>query len=325
MQIDGDLFQPGAVDPETAAFVDELSALSQAWPRPSDFASVGEFRDFWESDDGPFGPSVYVDWAEQRTLPTPDGAEIPIRVLQQDSSAAVLMWLHGGGFVIGHEDGSDPRLERLGRATGVSAVSLGYRKAPEHKWPTAISDCEVAALWLIENAQAEFGTTQLFIGGISAGASLAVATILRLRDHHGFTDWAGAVLLEGTYDFRPTRSRTITNSDPLIDLETIEFFFDQYLSGTPAGDNLDSPEVSLVMADLTGLCPAHFTVGTRDPLLDENLTMAGRWQVAGNPTELRIYPGATHAFTGFPIPVAAEANDHVHTWMKRRIGATGLG
>lgn len=76
------------------------------------------------------------------------------------------------------------------------------------------------------------------------------------------------------------------------------------------------------MADLSGLCPAHFTIGTQDPFLDENLMMAARWQAAGNPTELCIYPGATHAFTNFPIPIADEANANIHTWVTSRINDT---
>lgn len=319
MLIDPHLFRPEAVDPETSEFVKAMTDLKRGWPRPSDFSSAVEFREFWHSDDGPLGPPVHVDWAEQRMLP---GGEIPIRVLRRESASAVFMWLHGGGFVFGAEDRSDPRLERFGDATGASVVSVGYRHAPEHKWPTAVDDCQTAALWLIDNAQTEFGTDRLIVGGISAGASLAVSTILRVRDDHGFTNWAGAVLIDGSYDFRPTRSKTITNADPLIDLETIDYCFNQYLSGTPAESNLDSPEVSSVMADLTSLCPAHFTIGTRDPFLDENLTMAARWQAAGNPTELCIYPGAPHAFTGFPIPIADQANINIHTWVTSRVNDT---
>lgn len=317
--IDPDLFRPEAVDPETSAFVKELADQKRGWPRPSDFESAVEYREFWDSKDGPFGPPIHVEWAQQRTLPGPEGNEIPIRVLQRENSAAVFMWLHGGGYVIGGEDRSDPRLARFTEATGASAVSIGYRHAPEHKWPEAVEDCEAAALWLIENGQTEFGTNLLLIGGISSGASLAVATILRLRDRHGYSDWAGAALLEGSYDFRPTYSKTTNNTDPLIDPETLDYFFDHYLSGTPAENDLDSPEVSSVMADLTGLCPAHFTIGTQDPLLDENLTMATRWQAAGNQTELRIYPGAPHAFTVFPIALANQANDNIHSWVIRQI------
>lgn len=316
MLIDPRLFRPEAVDPSTSEFVEALKDLKREWPRPSDFSSAVEFEEFWNSDDGPLGPPDYVDWAEQRMLP---GGEISIRVLRRESASAVFMWLHGGGFVFGGADRSDPRLERFGDATGASVISVGYRHAPEHKWPTAIDDCQAAAIWLIDNAQTEFGTDRLLVGGISAGASLAVSTILRLRDNLGFTNWSGAVLIDGLYDFRPTRSKTITNTDPLIDVETIDYCLNQYLSGTPAETNLDSPEVSSVMADLTGLCPAQFTIGTQDPLLDENLTMAARWQAAGNAAELRIYPGATHAFTGFPIPIADEANANIHAWVASRI------
>ena len=317
--IDPGVFGVDAVAPETSAFVDELAKQMEKLPRPSDFESAADFREFWGSDEGPFGTPIREAWAEQRMLPGPDGTEIPARILRRGDSSAVFLWFFGGGFVRGGEDRSDWRHERFIDATGASVVSTGYRLAPEHKWPAAVDDCESAAFWVAEHAEAEFGTSRILIGGESSGASLAVSTMLRLRDQHGFSDWCGAILINGSYDLRPTFSKTTGNTDPLLDVETFDFFVDQYLSGTPGADNLENPEVSPVMADLTGLCPAQFTIGTRDAFMDENLTMAARWQAAGNKTDLRVYPGATHAFTGFPIPIADQAIDNIHTWANEQI------
>lgn len=80
------------------------------------------------------------------------------------------------------------------------------------------------------------------------------------------------------------------------------------------------PELSPVLADLSGLPPALFTIGTLDPLLDENLNMAVRWEAAGNQTDLAVYPGGFHSFDSFPSGIAQETKDHIHTWVEDRIG-----
>jgi acetyl esterase/lipase len=313
------VFGADAVSRETVAFVEELTKLMGSLPRPSDFESAVEFREFWTSDDGPFGPLVRVDWAEERMIPGPDAKEIRLRSFRRGDSPAVLLYMFAGGFVRGAEDRNDLRHERFLDATGVAVVANNYRLAPEHKWPAAIDDCEAAALWLVEHAAAEYGTSRIMIGGESSGAYLAVLTMLRLRDHHGFSDWAGAILINGLYDLRPTFSKTKGNTDPVIDIESLDYFINHYIGGTPAENDLDNPGVSPVIADLRELGPAHFTIGTRDALLDENLTMAARWQAAGNSTELQIYPGVPHAFSNFPIPIADQAIDNIHNWTKKQL------
>ncbi|NUS44109.1 MAG: alpha/beta hydrolase fold domain-containing protein, partial [Mycobacteriaceae bacterium] len=111
----------------------------------------------------------------------------------------VFLEVHGGGFYLGSAAGSDVRNRHLADALGVAVVSVDYRLAPENPWPAAPDDCETAALWLIEHAQHQFGTAKLAVGGFSAGATLALTTLLRLRDR-GLSAVTGAVLQFGTYD-----------------------------------------------------------------------------------------------------------------------------
>ena len=109
---------------------------------------------------------------------------VPVRVQTPVTRATtgVLLDIHGGGFYLGSAADSDIRNRCLADALGVAVVSVDYRLAPEHPWPAAPDDCETAALWLAENAGPRFGTPILAIGGFSAGATLAMVTLLRLRD-----------------------------------------------------------------------------------------------------------------------------------------------
>ena len=110
-----------------------------------------------------------------------------MRVLTPPDVRGVYLHLHGGGFVFGSCRLQDDRLEQLALACRVAVVSVEYRLAPEDPYPAGPDDCEAVGLWLAENAAQELGSDRLCIGGESAGANLAVVTLLRLRDRHGFT------------------------------------------------------------------------------------------------------------------------------------------
>ena len=180
---------------------------------------------------------------------------------------------------------------------GVAVVSVDYRLAPEHPWPAAPDDCETAALWLLEQAEAMFGTTRLAVGGASAGANLAVATLLRLRDR-GLVAPFIVRLQFGAYDLsgRAPSGRVIAE----------EFFIKAY-AGRVA-DRTD-PDISPLFGDLGGLPPALLVVGASDPLLEDSLAMAARLSSAGAEVDLRVYPESPHGFTSFPTAMAEAALD----------------
>ena len=110
-------------------------------------------------------------------------------------------------MVLGAADLQDPMLERVNEKAGLACVSVEYRLAPENPYPAAPDDCESAALWLANNAKAEFGSDVLAIGGESAGATLSAVTLLRMRDRHGFTGFRAANLVYGAYDISMTPSQ----------------------------------------------------------------------------------------------------------------------
>ena len=210
--------------------------------------------------------------------------------------------------MLGQADHFDEPLYTAAQKCHMAVVSVDYRLAPENPYPAGPEDCEAAAVWLVEHCRAEFGSKKLFIGGESAGANLAAVTLLRMRDRHGFSGFSGAILTYGVYDMSMTPSaRNWGERNLILTTKLIRWFNENYV---PAG-NFADPDISPLYADLHGLPPALFTVGTLDPLMDDSMFMHMRWLAAGNLSELAIYPGGIHAFDAFPIELARQANTRI--------------
>ncbi len=155
---------------------------------------------------GLFGMKAY-DFPEVREIPGPAGP-IPIRILVPETVRGVYLHLHGGGMTVGSATAMDGRNWEYAQACDLAVVSVDYRLAPEDPFPAGPDDCEAAATWLVEHAVAELGTDRLIIGGESAGAYLALLTLLRLRDRDGSSAaFLGADLCYGGYDMSGTPSR----------------------------------------------------------------------------------------------------------------------
>jgi acetyl esterase/lipase len=292
---------------ETRQFNARLEELLAGQPRV-DVVGAEETRRARAEGRSLFPAPEILPQGQDRTIAGRSG-ELAVRVFVPDQAAGVFLHIHGGGWVLGGANQQDVGLWRLATEARVAVVSVDYRLAPEHPFPGGLHDCEDAALWLLERARSEFGTDRLIIGGESAGAHLSVLTLLRLRDRHGNRGaFSAASLVYGCYDLSMTPSqrrwgdRYLVLSEPVI-----RWFVAQFAPGAGA-EALTSPEISPLYADLTGLPPAQFMVGTLDPLLDDTLFMAARWAAAGNESRLLVYPDAVHGFTLFPIQVAAAAN-----------------
>jgi acetyl esterase len=263
---------------------------------------------------------------EARTLEiNGPGGPVPLRIIAaQREPAGAFLHIHGGGWTLGDNDMQDPRLDRLARETGLTVVSVGYRLAPENPYPAAPDDCEAAAVWLLgEEGRATIGdASRLAIGGDSAGAQLAVVTLLRLRDRHGITGVFGAAVLQyGGFDLSMTPSQRLWGARNLVLSEPIiSWFTDQFLPLHDREQRRD-PDISPLFAELSAMPPAIFTVGTQDPLLDDTLFMEARWRTAGNATELRIWPEAPHGFISLPMTVANVALSAEHDFLRRTLHA----
>ena len=306
-RIEGESFAPSAITAETRAFVADLERRLATMPTVVEVPAPA-VRAARAAGTSILGPVVRLDHGEDRTIPGPAGP-IPLRIFRPEGSRGAFLHIHGGGWAIGAHDQQDLLLDVVARATGLTAVSVGYRLAPEDPYPAAPDDCEAAALWVVENAAREFGGDVLAIGGESAGAHLSAVTLIRLRDRHGIMPFRAANLVYGAYDFTFTPSvrrwgaRNLILSGPIIERFTDWFVPDRAVRATP--------DASPLHADLHGLPPALFTVGTLDPLLDDTLFMAARWSAAGNAADLAVYPGGVHAFNAFPLTIAGEANARI--------------
>jgi acetyl esterase/lipase len=245
------------------------------------------------------------------------GHKVPLRIVAPDHPTGVYLHIHGGGWVLGASDLQDTLLEGIANNNGMACASVEYRLAPENPYPAGPDDCEAAALWLVKNSKSEFGTDVLTIGGESAGGNLSAVTLLRMRDRHGYTGFKAANLVYGCFDLSMTPSQKSFGDERLV-LRTIDIvkFSEAYLS-TVDKRNWRDPDISPLYADLKGMPPALFTVGTRDALLDDSLFMYARWIAAGNQAELAIYPGGAHGFTAFPYTLSKEAHARMDKFLAR--------
>jgi acetyl esterase/lipase len=214
-----------------------------------------------------------------------------------------MLHIHGGAFMMGQPEMMDLLNEVIADSVDVAVVSVDYRLAPEHPYPAAIDDCEAAAVWLLEHAEAEYGSARLLIGGESAGGHLAAATLLRVRDRHDAVDrFLGANLVFGIYDLSRTPSQYGIGIEPENDIlaaDPATFWIGLFTPGMTMQQRRD-PDVSPLWADLHDLVPALFTVGGNDHLLDDSLFLSQRWDAAGNRTELLVYPDAPHGCIALP-------------------------
>lgn len=308
------LFDPATIDPETAAFNAQLEKILAKEP-PFYTQPPEVTRQLRESGQSRTGPVILSEMAKERTIQGPDG-DLILRTFVPDVVKGVYLHIHGGGWVLGRAHLQDPRLESIANGCRLAVVSVDYRLAPEHPYPAGPDDCEAAALWLAENAKAEFGSDRLVIGGESAGAHLSAVTLLRMRDRHRFTGFAAANLSYGAYDLSMTPS-VLNWGDRNLVLNTpaIRWCLDHFVPENKRRE----PDVSPLYADLSGMPAGLFTVGTLDPLLDDTLFMHGRWLASGNEAELAVYPGGVHGFNSSPIGIAETANARIDDFIRHAL------
>lgn len=303
MSLDPAVFKPEAIDDESKQLIDQLRAMAASMPDMTKLPPA-EIRAARAGGRGPGGlPIIYSDNAIVRTIPSVSG-EIELRCFIPPKIDGAYLYIHGGGWVLGSADGNDPRLESISNDLNLAVLSVEYRLAPEFPYPAGPDDCETAALWLAQNSQSEFGTDRLLIGGDSAGAHLAVVSLLRLRDRHGITPYRAANLGYGVFDVSQTPSSKNWGNEAIILSSAVMKWFGDHFA--PAELQRD-PDVSPLYADLHGLPPALFMVGTHDCLLDDSTFMHARWLAAGNKAELEVYPGGVHGLTGFPTALGRKA------------------
>jgi acetyl esterase/lipase len=236
---------------------------------------------------------------------------------------AVYLHFHGGGMVAGAPEMMDIGSVQMAKTYGVAVVSVDYRKAPEHPYPAGPDDGVAVAAWLLEQAESEFGSGRIFLGGESAGGYMTAAVLLRIRDELDAIDRIlGANLVFGVYDWgRSPSQRGLRPHDgpDVLSPEGILWFTECYVPDRTDDERRD-PAISPAFADLSGLPPALFSVGSTDHLVDDTLMMASRYAAYGNDTELFVAPDMPHGFMAFPCAITDAWRETTHAWMTRVLG-----
>ena len=277
---------------------------------------------------GKFGPDLAARSgvsAENRTVAAL-GRTARVRILRPPGPVkGVHVYIHGGGWTIGSASLDDTQNAALAIAAGVVVVSAEYRLAPGHRFVDGIDDCETAARWALESGMAEFGVDRMTIGGESAGGHLAAVTLLRLRDAEiRFDRVAGAVLTYGCYDLGGSEMRRNAGPDTLVLHGPTLSRVIEKVTGLDLETRRD-PTLSPLYADLSGLPPALFIVGTRDPLQEDSERMQAKWQQQSGRAELVIVPEAAHGFNHQSNSTAAKTNAYIGAWVDRLVApATGV-
>ncbi len=316
---DPDLFKEENVPADTKALNEKLIGLAEAGPDMWRFSPVA-IRQARREGKSIFPLEMEDPKAENFKISGPDG-DLMLRAIQPDhkNPCGVFMHIHGGGWMLGAADLQDERLKHIANDTGLTCVSVDYRLAPEAPYPAACNDCESAAHWLATEGKTKFNTGFLAIGGDSAGGHLTANALLRLRDKHKLMPFSAAVFMAGAFDMGGTPSTKNFHTKLVLTTRDMQKFNEAFLQNN---EDMKNPDVSPLYANLNGMPPAHFSIGTRDALLDDSIFMANKWVQSQADTELDIYPGGCHVFQYFPdLAQAQESRKRMSGFLNRLIGS----
>jgi acetyl esterase len=281
------------LDPQAAALIKQMEAaglppLNEMSPEQAREAAAG----FVQLG----GPPEPVASIVNRTIPGPLGA-IPVRIYTPSGSGEfpVVVYFHGGGWVLGTLETVEVLCTRLANRSGAVVVSVDYRLAPEHKFPAPVTDCYAATQWVADHArELDADPQRIAVAGDSAGGNLAAVITAMARDA-GTPPLVFQVLLcpVTNHDFE-TPSYRDNGRDYFLTTDMMKWFWDLYLH--EATDGRDWRASPLGLADLSGLPPAYVVTAEYDPLRDEGEAYAERLRAAGVPVTLKRYDGQIHDF-----------------------------
>jgi len=289
------------LDPQFRAILDTLETSGLVPLVRGDAEQTrAHYRTLSLSRRGPgFVPEEVASVADLRS---PGG--VPVRVFEPASPGGfTLIYLHGGGWVVGDVETHDPLCRRVANRTGARVVSVEYRLAPEHPFPAALDDAEDVLHWL----RSQYPGRPVGVAGDSAGASLAAGLAIRARDQR--IPLAAQLLLYPATDPAMTSASIAENGEGyFLTRHDMAWFYQQYLpEGTDGA--VGAAGADLTRADVAGVAPAIVATAEFDPLRDEGAAYAARLRDAGVPAEYVPGPGLIHGFAAFlGVVDAAEAN-----------------
>lgn len=262
---------------------------------------------------GPFGAPPTREMAH---VSDEEIGDVPVRIYRGDGRpGALIVYFHGGGFVIGSIGLMDNVARELGHHAGAVVLSVGYRLAPEHPYPAGLDDCVSVTRWALANSgQFDLPPSAVVVAGESAGGNLAAAVSLRLRDQGGSMP-AGQVLIYPGVAGSMTHQSTV-DFDGLIISRTAG---ERYWAAYSGGQDLDREPYAAPLSapSLSGLPPAQVTLGGCDMLRDEGRAYARRLSQEGVDVDEVCFAGQPHGFINFDFPDAALAHEHIGQWIKR--------
>ena len=286
------------LDPQVKTLLDQLAALEA--PPIADLTPL-QAREQFEAALAPMsGTGPELPLVEDRNVPGPDGP-VPVRVYRpaegNGGALPVLVWFHGGGWVLGNVPGSDVTCRHLAKESGAVVVSVEYRLAPEYPFPAGAEDCYAATAWVANHGE-EIGvdSSRLAVGGDSAGGNLAAVVTLMAKERGG-PDIKRQVLVYPVTDGLMSYPSMRENAEGYLLTEgAMKWFWRHYLGNS---GNEKEPLASPIYADdLSGLPPALVMTAEFDPLRDEGEAYAKRLQQAGVPVTTTRYNGQIHGFFG---------------------------
>ncbi|MBU3647727.1 MAG: alpha/beta hydrolase [Limnohabitans sp.] len=245
---------------------------------------------------------------ETLQIPTRDGATLRAKLWAEQAkpNLPVLLYFHGGGFTVGSPETHEVLCKHLAHLSHCAVVSLDYRLAPEHTFPTAHNDAVDALAWLTKQApQLGLDASRMAIGGDSAGGTLTAATAIAARDA-GIALKLQLMFYPGCSPAHMASAHTFEKGF-LLEKSSIEYFYGHYM---PNPADRHDPRFSPLLADVSGVAPAWLGLAECDPLVDEGVAYADHLRLAGVPVDLEIYKGVVHSFIqmGRVIPEALTAH-----------------
>ena len=310
---------PVTLDPDAAAV---FKAFQEAGRPPYETVTPAEARQLYLAGRVVSNPEPpELESAKPLAIPAPHGS-IPARIYtpktlrKAGGLAPVLVFFHGGGWVIGDLDSHDVVCRKLAHEGELIVISVDYRLGPEHKFPAAVDDAIEATRWIAANArQLGIDAARLMVGGDSAGGNLAAVVALAARDGNG-PALAGQVLIYPATDFAMTHpSHSEPETSILLTHSVIKWFKNHYLGDADINDWRASPARAKTLA---GLPPAYVLTAGGDPLRDEGDEYARNLKQAGVAVTYRHFPGQFHGFftMGKLLQQANVAASEIGIWLK---------
>jgi acetyl esterase/lipase len=281
------------LDPQAQQVLELIAALGLP---PNHLVSPAQARINMKSRPRAAGPEVAK--VEDRLIPGP-GVDIPVRIYTPEGAGPfpILVWFHGGGWVVGDIETADPTARQLTVGANCLVISVDYRLAPETKFPGPADDCYAATVWAAQQAMRLNGDpNRIAVGGDSAGGNLAAAVTLMARDRGGLSLAFQLLVYPVTArDFDRASYRQNAAGYGLT-LDAMRWYWDHYLQHPSDASNPYA--APLVAQNLKGLPPALVITAECDPLCDEGEAYAKHLQAAGVPTIYSRYDGMIHGFFG---------------------------